>query len=101
MQRKGEEEESAKGSEKQEPGKQKNKRAWCPVPNEEHGDAVNCGESHPQDQCHEAQDLITGFDNVESLGILNTFQWGQWDWKPEGRGLVEDERREVVIVSMH
>ena len=46
------------------------------MPNEEHGDAVNCGESHPQDQCHEAQDLITGFDNVESLGILNTFQWG-------------------------
>jgi len=71
------------------------------VPNEEHGDTMNCGKSHPQDQCHEAQDLIIGFDNVESLVILNICQWGSGPESLNVMDSVEDERREVVIVRMH
>lgn len=59
---------------------------------------MNCGKSHPQDQCHEAQDLIIGFDNVESLVILNISSGTD---SLNVMDSVEDERREVVIVSMH
>lgn len=59
---------------------------------------MNCGKSHPQDQCHEAQDLIIGFDNVESLVILNISSGTE---SLSVMDSVEDERREVVIVSMH
>lgn len=59
---------------------------------------MNCGKSHPQDQCHEAQDLIIGFDHVESLVILNISSGTE---SLNVMNSVEDERREVVIVSMH
>ena len=52
----------------------------------------------PTHRTSEAQDLIIGFDNVESLVILNISSGTE---SLNVMDSVEDERRGVVIVSMH
>lgn len=52
----------------------------------------------PTHRTSEAQDLIIGFYNVESLVILNISSGTE---SLNVMDSVEDERRGVVIVSMH